>query len=646
MRRSRVMRRSSGMRRSNAMRLLRAMRRLRSVMPVVISAVLLASACLPATARASDLDRAALELRSRALQLMSEGRGAEAAAALEKILERYPDYSEGIYLIGRVYYESGMFGEAAEYLERRRMEKPQDFQTIEMLGQAYLELGRREDAERVWHSYLSDDEKHAGRYLQVSRAEWKAGLFDQAIETLREGRRFQRYFARFTAEIVRMEKTRGNYRGAFLEALPGYETEDMPDVNRASGSIRDFRDAGSPPELVAAADSFAANARMNRPFFASLAAALRVETGDYGGASGYLMRAAGTDIPETDFYAFILYLFSLGERTGDPAFEAYLGRASSTFVRKYEASPRAPRVLLLEAEHASLAAARGGPGAGEHALDAVALADSTIGHRRGRAYADGARLLKARVLLEDLRDPDAALRALDGGQWRHPNMAREVSDLRLEALVLSGRWDEALKRFDAQIASPDSSVAATGRYGRGMVLFYRGEFAEAGKVLSGMAEEAPWSRWANDALAVAVLIKRAENGDPAVLTAFAAAMKAAGRGKYGEGADSLILVSGRYPGSELAPEALYQGAVLLAQAGRDAESSAALRTVIERYPLSRAAPRAVETLAGSLEKTDPGEAATWYALFLERYGDDPWATRVRTRYVNLRKSISGEDGET
>jgi tetratricopeptide (TPR) repeat protein len=577
---------------------------------------------------------------------MSEGRGEEAADALRKILERYPDYSEGIYLIGRVYYETGMFEEAAEYLERRRADKPADWQTIEMLGQAYLELGRRGDAERTWHSYLTGGEKNAGRYLQVSRAEWQAGLFDEAIETLREGRRFPRYFTRFTAEIVRMEKTRGNYRAAFIEALPGFEADDMPDVNRSSGTISDFLEAGSPPELVAAVDSFAANARSNRPFFESLAAALRVETGDYSGASGYLIRAAGTGIPEKDLYALILHLYSLGGKAGDPAYEAYIDRASSAFIGKYKDSPRSPRVLLLKAQHEAQAAERGGPGARESALEAVALADSTMGHRRGRAYADNARLLKAKVLLEDLRDPDAALGALDGGQWRHPNMARQVSDLRLEALILSGRWDEALKRFDAQIASPDSSVAATGKYGRGMVLFYRGEFAEAGKALSETAEEAPWSRWANDALAVAVLIKRAESGDPAVLGAFAAAMKSSGRGRYGEGADSLVLVAGKYPDSELAPEALYQGAVLLARAGRDIESTEALKRVIESYPLSRAAPRAVETLAASLEKTDPEEAASWYALFLERYGDDPWATRVRSRYVRLRKSESGEDGET
>jgi TolA-binding protein len=267
------------------------------------------------------------------------------------------------------------------------------------------------------------------------------------------------------------------------------------------------------------------------------------------------------------------------------------------------------------------------------------MADSTISHKRGRAYAEKAALLKARIQLEYLHDPAAALRTVDASQWRHANMASEAQAIRLEALVLSGRWDDALKRFDALAASPDSSLAASGKYGKGMVLFYRGEFDESAGLLSEVAAEAPWSKWANDALAVAVLIRRAESGDPAVLASFASAMTAGGNGRYGEAADSLAAVAGQYPEAVLAPEAFYESALLLAQAGRHDESVAMLEKIAETYPLSRAAPRAVETLAGVLEDVDPEVSMRWYALFLERYGEDPWATRVRSRYMRLRKGM-------
>jgi len=609
----------------------------------IITALLLFSLALglsgALSARDGPLDGAARALRAEAIAAMAGGDYPGAIRLFKEFNEKYPNrFEENIYL-GRCYMGAGMFEEAAVFLEGARKRFAGDYQFVEMLGQAYLEMGEREKAVAVWHSTLTGKEKDVSRYLQVSRAEWNAGMYDQAIMTLKEGRRFPRHYARFTAEIVRMEKTRGNFRGAFLESLPGFEMEELPDLVRASGTIRAFREAGSPADLIAVVDSFATHGKRNAPFFETLHAALLVDVGDYRGASRYILPGSSGKIPEKDFYSFVIYLYSRGSKAGEPGFEGYLERASSQFVLLYGDSPRAPRILLEAAQHAALAAGRGGAGERDHALRAILMADSTVSHKRGRPYAEKATLLKARVYLEYLHDPAAALRTVDTSQWRHPNMANEAQAIRLEALVLSGRWDDALKRFDALAASADSSLAASGKYGKGMVLFYRGEFDESAKLLSEVAEEAPWSKWANDALAVAVLIRRAESGDPAVLASFASAMTAGGNGRYGEAADSLIAVAGQFPEAVLAPEALFESALLLEQAGRHDESVAMLEKIAGTYPLSRAAPRAVETLAGALEDTDPGESMRWYALFLERYGEDPWATRVRSRYMRLRKSM-------
>jgi TolA-binding protein len=601
-------------------------------------------AAVPAAGQKNEdgsVDGAARALRAEALAAMNAGDYAGAIGPLREFLARYPGHYAENTLLANCYLGAGRFEEAAAFLEEAVKRWAGDIQMIEMLGQAYLETGQPEKAVSVWHSVLTGNERDVPMYLKVSRAEWNAGMYDQAISTLKEARRFEKQYARLTAEIVRMEQTRGNYRGAFIEALPGFEMEDIPDLGRASGAIRSFREAGSPPELIAAVDSFASHGKRNAVFFQTLGAALRVDTGDYSRASDYLILAGSGKVPEQDVYSLVLHLYSLGGKAGDPAFESYLERASSTFVRRFGDSPRAPRVLLEAAGHAELAAGRGGAGERESALRAVALADSTISHRRGRPYMEKALLVKARVYLEHLHDPAAALRAVDGGQWRHPDTAAEAASIRLEALVLSGRWDEAMKRFEALCASPDSSLAASGKYGKGMVLFYRGKFEESAKLLSETAAEAPWGEWANDALATAVLIRRAESDDPAVLASFASAMSAGGSGRYGEAADSLSAVAVRFPGSPLAPEALYQSALLLERAGRHGESVAALEEVAGTWPLSRVAPRAVETLARLFEEPDPEASARWYALFLERYGDDPWVTRVRSRYIRLRKIMGG-----
>ena len=609
----------------------------------IVATALLLSALVPCLAgglfaQGQAGDREAETLRRKAAGIR---RPAEMIEPLQKFVRQYPGrHSETLWL-AQVWMEEGMFPEAADLLEDAKNRWPEDFQIAEMLGTAYLELGRPDEAVEAWHSILGDNEKDVQRYMQVARTEWNAGMFDRAIATLKEARRFEKHYVQLTAAIVRMERTRGNDRGVFIESLSGFEMEDIPDLVRANGAIAAFRDAGSPPELIAAVDSIAVHGK-KASFFRTLHAALLVETGDYAGASQYLAFVGAGKVPERDLYSFVLRLYSLGGNFGDPVFEEYLERASSLFIDRYGESPRGPRILLEGAEHAELAARRGGPGERAAAERAVAMSDSTMSHKRGRGYSEKARLIKARVLLEHLRDPAAALRVVDSGRWRHANLSREAEAIRLEAIMLSGSRDEAMKRFAALEASADSSLAVSGKYGRGMVLFYSGEFEEAATALSEVAAEAPGSKWANDALETAVLIRRAEMDDPAVLAAFAAAMKAGGSGRFREAADSLAEAAERYPYSPLVPEALYERALMLERAGRRGEAVSALEKVAGGYPLSRAAPRAVEMLAAVLEDEDPEESARWYALFLERYGEDPWVTRVRGRYMRHRKRLEGD----
>ena len=138
------------------------------------------------------------------------GRNDEAIRIYRELLEAYPDRQDVANALGRILVQDGMFEEAVEFLTAALVRWPDYYHFIELLGQAYLELGQREKAVEIWHSVLTDREKDVSRYLQVSRAEWNAGMFEQAIATLKEARKFPRHYARFTSEIVRMEKTRGN----------------------------------------------------------------------------------------------------------------------------------------------------------------------------------------------------------------------------------------------------------------------------------------------------------------------------------------------------------------------------------------------------------------------------------------------------
>ena len=84
---------------------------------------------------------------------------------------------------------------------------------------------------------------------------------------------------------------------------------------------------------------------------------------------------------------------------------------------------------------------------------------------------------------------------------------------------------------------------------------------------------------------------------------------------------------------------LFERAELETLAGRSDEARLDLEHLAERFPLSGLAPRALERLGLLLEKENPEESARRYEEIMERYPDDPFLERVRTRYIAIQKSI-------
>ena len=230
----------------------------------------------------------------------------------------------------------------------------------------------------------------------------------------------------------------------------------------------------------------------------------------------------------------------------------------------------AARLYLDSAIRSARRAREDGPDGAAAADRALSHADSVLAHRHGRAYIEQASLIKARILLERRYDPEGAIDALGRARWLSPRTAAEAERIRMEALLAARRWDEAQSRFSRLAASPDSALAAMGRYGAGMALFYRGEFAAARDTLAALAERSPGSEWANDALETAVLVQQAERDGDGPLALLGAGLAAARVGRLGEAADSLDAIAARYPGSVLAPRGLYEAALLLERDGREA----------------------------------------------------------------------------
>lgn len=602
----------------------------------------------PGTVRGDAAERAAIA--ARASRLIGERRYEEALRILVPASERFPDDQRLVELLSTVYLRSGRPLEAIRILETRLGKTPDRFVFVRDLGKAFLEAGMPERAVAAWHSILGEGEgRSVHYYIEVARLEWNAGMYERALATLREGRRFPAAAARCTAEIVRLERLRGNYRAAFIAGLEGL-FDGPPATLAATGPlVASFREAGRPPDLPRAVDSLAAMEGGNAPLLRMLHTMLLLERGDAAGVARFLETVRRGGIDERELYQFADYLLAQPVSDEDGAYEQALAQLVEVFLERHGRLPMAAKVLLEASRRAARLADAAGPGWREAARRSVALADSVLRHPAGRPFAQQASLLKARVLLEHGADPDAALAALAAAPRSGTHFDLEAERIRLEAVLAAGRWEEARRHFELLAGSPDSVLAAMGRYGAGMIDFYNGAFEAALESLAALAEEAPWSEWANDALATAVMLRQAsrEGYGPAGL--LAAGLSAARAGRLEAALDSLDVLAGDYPESVLAPRAIFESALLLARAGREDEARERLERIAERYPLDMHAPRALEKLALLLEHEQPAAAARWYVLLLERYPRDPWVARARDRYMRLQALIergeaNGKDG--
>ncbi|UCF04372.1 MAG: tetratricopeptide repeat protein [bacterium] len=582
----------------------------------------------------------------RANRLIRERRYDQAIVILEVLCANYPEAVGAAERLSDTYLKARRPQEAVEFLENRlRGQQQKHMAFIKTLGLAYLDLGLKENAIEAWHRILTGDERSAPFYGIIAKLEQGAGMYDQAIATFREGRRFERHFAHYTMEIVRMERMRGRNESAFWEGLIFLTGSPAPSLNQASFLLDILRESPEIEErLLAMSDSIASAGSVHRRFFELLHTVLLVETGAYDEAALFLEADGGEAPDQKEYYGFINALSVMVHKQGDVGFDALFVRTLREFLKRYRNSPLCPAVLLVMAEYRWRAAHRSAPPDTAGIIHAIALADSAAHHPTGFPFRERAAIFTARLQLDDLYRPGEALKTLEAfkkwkGQTRHT-----IEELRIRAFLASREWPSARKRFKELTASRDSTIVVLGRYGTGMMQFLKGEYDEAVKELSELAERYSWSPWANDALETAVMIKSAMEEGKGALDLYRTASIKQGTGDFYEAIRSLDKLESSFEGSVLAPRAILLRADLEARVGRSADAEKDLVYLAEHYPLHELAPRALENLGDIAMNDRPGEAARRYGEIIERYPDDPFIERVRNKYIALKKNLD-EEGE-
>ncbi len=599
----------------------------------------------------------------RANHFLMLGRCGEAIPILERLLKDYPRMAAANEMLADCYIKEGRPADAAALLERCLAADPEQFVYAQDLGRAYMDLGRREDAVAVWRGLLAADEKTASMYGHVAKMMQEAGLYDEAIEILREGMKYPETADYYSREVVRLERVIGREEDAFRDALrlvgrrPGALEGEIREVSDI------YRESKKRDRLAAILDSTAAASGDWTGAFRTLKTIFLVETGRYDDVRAHLLGPSAPAFREDELYALLVYLGKMPVAGADPRLAALRGDLMRVFLARFGGSAFAPHVRLLAAENAR-EAMRNAPEQERAKLleEALAHCDAAKRSGRGAPYFDRAVILKAQMLYEDQRRPEEALAELANAGRRDSPQRLEVEELRVRILLASNNPKQAAAELGRVAADADSNVALLGRYGLGRLAFLAGRYDESVKTLSEVAEKHPGSPWANDALELGIEVQQAIPEGRGALDLYRAAVLARARGARAEAIDSLGALERRFPASSLAPRAIFtKGDVEAELAGGAAgargpgaggstgapDHLAAARAdfarIVESYPLHELAPRALERLAGLAERERPAEALSTYGTLMERYPDYPFMERVRGRYVALGKAAGPGD---
>ncbi|MDD4858373.1 MAG: tetratricopeptide repeat protein, partial [Candidatus Krumholzibacteria bacterium] len=337
------------------------------------------------------------------------------------------------------------------------------------------------------------------------------------------------------------------------------------------------------------------------------------------------------------------FMGRMTDRRDDTGFTSLATDLMQQYLDRFGASAAAPGVMLMMAETKRQAARNAAPGERERLFgEALAAAGGVRLHPFGAAFLERSCVFKAQMLFEDLHRGEDALRELGGMVPPGPRGAIAAEELRVRILLAMPDGRGAAKWFERLAAGPDTTVAILGRYALGRLAFLDGRFEESMKILSELAEKHPSSKWANDALDLAMEIKGAMGEEGGTLELYRGAVLAVDRGDYAAAIDSFAALERRFPQSFLAAPAVFRKARLEAEAHADAALADSARADFERlaesYPLHDLAPRALEELAALAERANPAEAAARYGRIMELYPDYPFMERVRERYISLSAS--------
>jgi tetratricopeptide (TPR) repeat protein len=122
-------------------------------------------------------------LSDKAQKLATEKRFDEAEALWREAIGRSPDFFPALFNLGYMYYSTGRFEAAAEWLGRAARVSREDFNTQFLLGTALSRLEKHQAALAAWRTALKLQPRNV-RLMQVMVAEYEKGRYFQDAAAL------------------------------------------------------------------------------------------------------------------------------------------------------------------------------------------------------------------------------------------------------------------------------------------------------------------------------------------------------------------------------------------------------------------------------------------------------------------------------
>jgi tetratricopeptide (TPR) repeat protein len=302
---------------------------------------------------------------------------------------------------------------------------------------------------------------------------------------------------------------------------------------------------------------------------------------------------------------------------------------------------------------------------------AVRILDANEAKLRSSQFIGQALALKGMILLEDLGQPEAALKVFEQAAAQQRDLGEPDQVLKVQMALCRaalGQLDAARTELEAVVRSdttadkqspfpgsrpqrrprqPEQVGWARARYYLAEFDLMGGKIEEAKSGFAALAEEAPEDRLANDCLDLALVLNEASSEDQAALKRFGdyrRALLLRDRKAERTTLESIVRDS---PQSSLAPVALFDLGEILAEDGESEAALARWQELQDKHPTHRLAPRALESSADlHVALHHPDQAVPSYEKLLMTYPDDLFLDGVRKKLLAARAAGKGGTNAT